>query len=77
MLKSRDQILSDNFIEECFATLVILDERESLALFHTHPHSDVQDFTYNDKVLYNRILSILQSVGKISNDVYLHQLKTF
>lgn len=77
MLKSRDQILSENFIEECFATLVILDERESLALFHTHPQSDIQQFTYNDKVLYNRILGILQSVGKITNDVYLHQLKTF
>lgn len=77
MLKSREQILSENFIEECFKTLVILDERESLALFHTHPHSDIPQFTYNDKVLYNRILGILQSVGRISNDVYLHQLKTF
>lgn len=77
MLKSREQILSENFIEECFATLVILDERESLSLFHTHPLSDFQQFTYNDKVLYNRILGILQSVGKITNDVYLHQLKTF
>lgn len=77
MLKSREQVLSENFIEECFATLVILDERESLALFHTHPQSDIQQFTYNDKVLYNKILGILQSVGKITKDVYFHRLKTF
>ena len=75
MLKSREQVLSENFIEECFAALVILDEKESLALFHTHPESDIQDFTYRDKVLYNRILGVLLSADRVSNDVYLQQLK--